>query len=426
MEKVRSIPGLWVALLVYIFVTSPPIWASQACMEAFQGYRESPEVLKVKAELRRLGKAIGVAKAQDVLDQISMHEYLTQALETEVPDGLREQLEWVAIHPLFFTDLWEGGVRPLDVADVFGRPITVVEHLWQVIVSKGESLETPSKDRLESEWKREIRYHLLNPFGAKGSRGNEEFGQVIARRRPELYNFFRPSEVVALQRKADELRRTLNRLHSVEQKKRRFKVGRPGWIIESALPQWPSDPIQKLFRQSWMSFERVEDAVLHLLNGGEHAQTFRDWENRSRSTWSILREILQLSRKRLEDIASISTTSNFSPKKFFVSASAQRLEGFGEEVGNLRIAIRTTRAIKVPSTMSNLGESEYGIPFVLNPIEVLGGELSDNKNTPTRFTFYWSTDYGHLEVDVQGANESGRLKFRYDPLIKAYVQQVGQ
>ena len=134
----------------------------------------------------------------------------------------------------------------------------------------------------------------------------------------------------------------------------------------------------------------------------------------------------QLSRKRLEDIASISTTSNFSPKKFFVSASAQRLEGFGEEVGNLRIAIRTTRAIKVPSTMSNLGESEYGIPFVLNPIEVLGGELSDNKNTPTRFTFYWSTDYGHLEVDVQGANESGRLKFRYDPLIKAYVQQVGQ
>lgn len=347
----------------------------------------------------------------------TLEGYFAALRGKELPEKLREQLEWAEKHPELFTELFAKGVKPLDIAVVRSRPVTVAEHARDF---------SNNPDKLALSWEREIDIHLTDDYGARRLRGREKpppnfegTGYEDLFRHDDLQEKILIGKAVAEKGRVELKREASSRGKTTS---RDLPMTEPGVFIPQNLPQLKPVSNQTLYRISWRTYQKVEDAINHLINVGERAPLLKESSKFSETTTSIVRQTRQQSRAELIGTACFSTMTNCSPGKYYVSASSKNIDTIGENTGNLRIRIQTDRAFEIPGTYSNVGEAEFGVPFVINPREVRGGELNFGSPTPTRFDLNWSSDYRSVTVNVQdGGGRQRVLRYSYNPTTRSYV-----
>lgn len=235
--------------------------------------------------------------------------------------------------------------------------------------------------------------------------------------------FFRPSEVENLKWQGRELRwlENLKRQVHLEHPESLSSLIRPGFYFNSVPRNLGRNPSQEFTRISWKKFDSIQSAVEHLLQGGERAQLIRPDSSRTTTVVQRIHQVNRASSQRLLDSSTASTMSNYAPAKFFVSVTTKPDLELKENVGNLRVVVKTDRDFRVPDTMSNIGESEYGIPYLINPAEVVGGELRIGKTTVT-FRMEWNSDYTELQVLQDSPKPASKLfHYHYDPKSHTYL-----
>ena len=86
--------------------------------------------------------------------------------------------------------------------------------------------------------------------------------------------------------------------------------------------------------------------------------------------------------------------------------------------------IRTDRAFVVQLTVTSWVEGEHGIPFVINPTEVVGIEFNywDRKGA-TRLELRWADDYRLLTVHACGGPWDGECyTYCFDQIHQRYAR----
>lgn len=250
-------------------------------------------------------------------------------------------------------------------------------------------------------------YLVNNAFGARGLRARPWNPELfVACLRSELLPFFRQDEARRLRQRARDL--ASHRKNAGGDI--RPSMVRPGFFVTQGLPQLPVTLERDFFRINYQYYATPEDAVEDILHGAERCVLFK--RNPLLSRFKLIAPLWSKDPDKLLRLSAHHTDHwlSRSDDKFFVSVSSRRFDAIDDANGNLRINLRSSRAFKIPETMSNLGEYEYGIPLIINPAEIVALELnfagmvlfsSRSAGPRAEMSFHWNGDFTALRVAVE-------------------------
>ncbi len=336
-----------------------------------------------------------------------------------LPMPLDEQLRWAESHWELFQPLLQHGVLPLDVMHA-GTWCTVVEFFrdwlaWDAI----------SSARRQAVYAEESAYVIHNNSGAIGSRGLPQLMRVMARERPELLPVARFSRGRAYVAKGRDMR-----IRAVYEQERMTKppvassaprLMRPGFFCNARVSRVSAARGVDYWRLLWQWFDTPIALLEHLLRGGETCNMVRVHPHGS--LYECIRQVEDWSLERLRTAILWSTEqSKESPPddKFFICVTNRPQASMGLDTGNVRIHVRTNRAFHAQLNMNSFKEGEYGIPFVINPAEIVAAEYNYVDSAQrTVLDFQWADDYRRLTVVATGGAWDGqRYQYAFDPVAR--------
>ena len=331
---------------------------------------------------------------------------LQESFEKAV-DRFRPLLVTLAQHDIWPLDAFSF-VRPGGTRDPI---ITSVVEFLMIEAAGSFMSEFPSpQDTAE--------FLITDFLGPLRYREQSHAQEKVGKERPDLFPFFR---------QANEAEKLKGQAASIKQNQRwalndaisqsklpegRRLMASPGWYCKARLNE--QNPLVgkkgTYFRQCWTYVSNAQEAIEYILSGQEVCNQMRF--DPQASFFKCIGEA------KKEDPAYqhfVASGSYHPEKKPFICVTQDRsiLETIPVN-GNLLIQIETDRAFSLFLNLTSMAEKECGIPFVINPIEVVKAERFDSHGELQEVLhFSWIDEGCKLRVDAIDSGQKTRAVYLY-------------